>query len=281
VRRAVVPHGVVDHELVAAGNRSRNGTGPSGPTTSTVPSSSTIGSPPAAAARASPHGCVGLFADQELSRAACQVATVNRRAGVRVERWSRPFGVVVWSLLVSSGGSVVRRPRTFIRNRLAAWPELIAAALGPEPEGPRWPTGSQTVLAAAVQQCRSVISKRRYCLDLYHSARSCGRDSENSDCGAVIAPNRARCGVGSYRIDSGREIDRQLGNIFGTAPASASTASTFRMACSVCASSPVKQCAGAVRSVLPADIQRRPSGNDHPLGEGGTVMQLWRSTGVG
>jgi hypothetical protein len=36
-----------------------------------------------------------------------------------------------------------------------------------------------------------------------------------------------------------------------------------------------EQIAITVRAVLPADIQRRPSGNDHALREGGAVKQLW------
>src|SRR5207253_6873930 len=55
-------------------NRSRNGTGPSTPVTSTAPSSSTIGSRRRAAAIASPSRVCAFSRTSSSSRAACQVA---------------------------------------------------------------------------------------------------------------------------------------------------------------------------------------------------------------
>src|SRR3954451_5717471 len=93
-------------------NRLRNGTGPSGPTTSTVPSNSTIGSRRRAAARASPSWVWAFSRTRSSSRAACQVArsTTGGRPGSAVVRF---LGVVVIaSSGVSRAGGVVRRPAT-------------------------------------------------------------------------------------------------------------------------------------------------------------------------
>jgi hypothetical protein len=65
----------------------------------------------------------------------------------------------------------------------------------------------------------------------------------------VVAPYRTGYGVGRPGVDSGIEVDRQLGDMLGAAI--------------------------TVGAVLPADVQRRPSGNDHALREGGAVKQLW------
>src|SRR5215212_4928994 len=84
--------------------RSRNGTGPSGPTTSTVPSSSTIGSRRRAAARASPSRVWAFSRTSSSSRAACQVArsTTGGRPGSAAVGSS---GVVVMvSSVVSRAG---------------------------------------------------------------------------------------------------------------------------------------------------------------------------------
>src|SRR4051812_46040024 len=87
-------------------NRSRNGTGPSGPTTSTVPSNSTIGSRRRAAAIASPSRVWAFSRTRSSSRAACQVArsTTGGRPGTAVVGSS---GVVV---MVSSTESRAMKP---------------------------------------------------------------------------------------------------------------------------------------------------------------------------
>src|SRR5918996_6607223 len=81
--------------------RSRNGTGPSGPTTSTVPSSSTIGSRRRAAAMASLSRVWAFSRTSSSSRAACQVdrsTTGGRPGSAEVES----LGVVVMASSVVS-----------------------------------------------------------------------------------------------------------------------------------------------------------------------------------
>ena len=109
VRSTVVPHVLVDDELVAAIEEApRTGPGRRGPTTSTVPSSSTIGRRRRAAAMASPSWVCAFSRTRSSSRAACQVArsTTGGRPCDAVDGLSRGGGhgasVAVWFPAASS-----------------------------------------------------------------------------------------------------------------------------------------------------------------------------------
>lgn len=114
-----------------------------------------------------------------------------------------------------------------------------------------------------------------HCVDLDKSARPCRRDSKDSNGSAAIPPYRTGCGVGRHGIHSGGEIDRQFGDILGSSAGLGQHCEQVAQGLLRLRPESVEQGAGIVRSVLPADVQRRPSGKDHTLCEGGAVIQLW------
>lgn len=120
-----------------------------------------------------------------------------------------------------------------------------------------------------------MIRDHRYRVDLDEGTGPCRCDSKDSNGGAAIAPYRTGCGVGRSGVDSGCEIDRQFGDMLGASPGLSEHGEYVAQGLLRLRSESVEQSAGTVRSVLPADVQCRPGGNDHALRESGAVMQLW------
>src|SRR4051812_16475429 len=172
-------------------NRSRNGTGPSGPTTSTVPSNSTIGSRRRAAAMASPSRVWAFSRTRSSSRAVCQVAR-SRTGGWPGSAVVGSSGVVVMvSSVVSRAGQRRTTSCCGHQNRLATRPELIAAvrdhadlhhrrghgqALGPHPRRPdsRSPTAMSLAAVPSLYPGRSTAREENlmtatYTFDVFSS----------------------------------------------------------------------------------------------------------------
>src|SRR6266550_4034636 len=106
-----------------------------------------------------------------------------------------------------------------------------------------------------------MLRERSYCLDLDESARSCWCDSKDGDGGAVIAPYRTGRGVRRPGVDSGIEIDRQFGDMLGAGPGRSEHGEHIAHGLFRLRFESFEQIAITVRAVLPADVQRRPSGN--------------------